>query len=65
MIWCLLEHWYILSDAEKMKEICIFLLIIITFITINFWIKQIKRKYMNEVLKSENKILKFIFNRIL
>lgn len=65
MIWCFLEHWYILSDAEKMKEICIFLLIIITFITINFWIKQIKRKYMNEVLKSENKILKFIFNRIL
>lgn len=65
MIWCFLERWYILSDAEKMKEICIFLLIIITFITINFWIKQIKRKYMNEVLKSENKILKFIFNRIL
>lgn len=65
MTWCLLEHWYTLSYAEKMKESCIFLLIIITFITINFWIEQIKRKYMNEVLKSENKILKFIFNRIL
>lgn len=65
MAWCLLEHWYNLSDIEKMKEVCILLLVMITFILINFWIEQIKRNYMNRVLKSENKILKFIFNRIL
>lgn len=65
MAWCLLEHWYNLSDVEKMKEVCILLLVMITFILINFWIEQIKRNYMNRVLKSENKILKFIFNRIL
>ena len=65
MAWCLLEHWYNLSDVEKMKEVCILLLVMITFILINFGIEQIKRNYMNRVLKSENKILKFIFNRIL
>ena len=61
----LFEHLYTLSETQRLKELGIILLMMLVLIIVNWILEKVKRKYENNVLKSECKILKFIFKYII
>lgn len=59
------EHWSRISNQEKLKELCIYLLMMLIFLIIAILLDYIKVKYEYKVNKSNSKILKFIFKHIM
>lgn len=61
----LLEHWNTMTIEEILIEEIIFFSLMIILLVISHISDYIKEEYEDEISKSSNKVLKFIFKYIL
>lgn len=61
----LLEHWSTMTIEEILIEGIIFFSLMIILLVISHISDYIKEEYEDEISKSSNKVLKFIFKYIL
>ncbi len=61
----LLEHWSTMTSEEILIEGIIFFSLMIILLVISHISDYIKEEYEDEISKSSNKVLKFIFKYIL
>lgn len=61
----LMEHWSRMSKEEISEEMLIIFIVTVGLCIIAGTMQYFKNKYQDKIDKSNSKVLKFIFNRIL